>query len=388
MIGWFRTGFRGDAMTQQEPAQPVRPGERILALDVLRGFAMLGVLIAYCLWSLGNAPAETFTPFDRALIEFAGFAVDGKFYTILAFLFGLGFAIQLGRAADDRTAVQVYCRRLAALAAIGLAHALLLRNGDILLPYALTGFLLIPFRRASDLAILAAAAIMLLVPEAARLLWDQSGYPLPERPNLEGASYLAENLAWVAYWYRTAPFNWPLNLTMFLFGLYAGRHQLITRLAGNPRKLLVILGVGLAGGAMLYFARLELIDWRTLAGLMFTLHCWFLASAYVAALLLILGTRGRGALSPFAAIGRLALTNYLLQAALIVPLCLVFDLFNRFTPSTSLLLAVVVFALVQVPFSLWWLRRFQFGPAEWVWRMLAYGRAPRLKLAQGDYAPV
>lgn len=372
----------------QDFAQPIGPGERILALDVLRGFAMLGVLIAYCLWSLGTAPPETFTPVDRVLGEFAGFAIDGKFYTILAFLFGLGFSIQLGRAADDRAGMRVYRRRLAALAAIGLAHALLLRNGDILLPYALTGFLLIPFRRASDRVILAAAAIMLLVPEAVRIVWEASGNPLPERPNLEGASYLAENLAWVGYWYRTAPFNWPLNLTMFLFGLYAGRHQLITRLADDPRKLLVILGAGLAGGVALYLARLPLLDWRMLAGLMFTLHCWFLASAYVAALLLVLGTRGRAALSPFAAIGRLALTNYLLQAALIVPLCLVFDLFNRFTPTTSLLLAVAVFVLVQVPFSLWWLRRFRFGPAEWVWRMLAYGRAPPLKLAQGDYAPV
>lgn len=383
------------AMKPHGSAQPVPPGERILALDVLRGFAMFGVLVAYCMWSLGTAPAETFTRLDTALAEIVGFAVDGKFYTILAFLFGLGFSLQLGRAADDATAVRIYRRRLAALAGIGLAHALLLRNSDILLPYALTGFLLIPFRRASDRLLLSAAIVMLLIPGAARLLWEASGVPIPQRPQLEQAPYLVENFAWVRYWFATAPFSWPINLTLFLFGLYAGRHRLLVRLAHDTRKLWVIVVGGLLAGAALYLVRLEMLDTdsasslsRSLAGLLFTLHCWCLSSAYVAGLLLILETRRGALLSPFAAVGRLALTNYLMQAALLVPLCLALGLFDRFTPSTSLLLALAVFGLVQVPFSLLWLRRFQFGPAEWVWRLLAYGRAPPLKLAKGDYAPV
>ena len=69
----------------------------------------------------------------------------------------------------------------------------------------------------------------------------------------------------------------------------------------------------------------------------------------------------------------MALTNYLMQAALIVPLCLALGLFGRFTPSSSILLAVAVFAAIQLPFSLLWLRRFEFGPAEWLWRLLTYG---------------
>ena len=100
-------------------AEPIRPDERILALDVLRGFAMFGVLIAYCLWNLGTAPPETYSQLDVRLNEIAGFVVDGKFYTILAFLFGLGFSIQLDRATDDATAVRTYARRLAALAGVG-----------------------------------------------------------------------------------------------------------------------------------------------------------------------------------------------------------------------------------------------------------------------------
>ena len=137
-------------MTQTQAVRPVAPGERILGLDVFRGFAMFGVLIAYCLWSLGTVPDDQWSPLNKTLGEIAGFVIDGKFYTILAFLFGLGFSLQLERASDSAAAVRTYCRRLAVLAGIGLLHALLLRNGDILFPYAMTGFLLIPFRRASD----------------------------------------------------------------------------------------------------------------------------------------------------------------------------------------------------------------------------------------------
>src|SRR5687768_18453739 len=93
--------------------RPVAPGERILELDVIRGFAMFGVLVAYCLWSLGTLPAERFTSLDKGLDQLAGFAVDGKAYSLLAFLFGLGFQLQLGRlGTDDRQSVRLYLRRM------------------------------------------------------------------------------------------------------------------------------------------------------------------------------------------------------------------------------------------------------------------------------------
>ena len=183
------------------------------------------------------------------LNEIAGFVVDGKFYTILAFLFGLGFSIQLDRATDDATAVRTYARRLAALAAIGLVHALLLRNGDILLPYAVTGFLLIPLRRASNAMLFIVAGIALLIPYAAHIGWQELGLPLPQRPELQAAPYLIENAAWVGYWFETAPFNWPTNLTLFVMGLYAGRRGLLRALAADRRRLIAIALLGLLAAA-------------------------------------------------------------------------------------------------------------------------------------------
>ena len=373
-------------MPNVEAERPVSGGERIVALDVLRGFAMVGVLIAYCMWSLGTAPAESWSPLDRGLDSVLTFLVDGKFYTILASLFGLGFSIQLGRARDDKSAVETYCRRLAVLAGIGLLHALLLRNGDILLPYALTGFLLIPFRRASDRVLVCSALAILLATAAIRAFWGELGLPLLQRPELENASYLIENMAWVRYWYATAMFTWPTNLTMFLLGFCAGRARLLTRLAAEPKKLGVIVIVGLTLGIAFHLLRANVAGATdpspprsSIAWLLFTFHCWGMSSAYAAALLLALRSRmGEAALSPLAAIGRLALTNYLLQAGIAVPLCLAFGWFDHFTPTRSLLLAAGILA-VELPFSLLWARSFQFGPAEWVWRLMTYQRLPPLR---------
>ncbi|MFL6724435.1 MAG: DUF418 domain-containing protein, partial [Sphingomicrobium sp.] len=322
----------------------------------------------------------------------AGFVIDGKFYTILAFLFGLGFSIQLDRATDDAAAVRTYARRLAALTAIGLAHALLLRNGDILLPYAVTGFLLIPLRRASNAMLFIVAGIALLFPYAANIGWQESGFALPQRPHLQAAPYLIENAAWVGYWLQTAAFNWPTNLTLFVMGLYAGRRGLLPALAADRRRLISIALLGLLAGGLLYLLqRQSLVEplHPAFPGLLFTFHCWAMSSAYVAILLLALQIPGGAkALRPLAAIGRLALTNYLLQAAIIVPLCLAFGWFDRFKPTSALALAMLLFFLVQIPFSLMWLRRFQFGPAEWIWRRLTYGRMPISRQSAADYAPV
>ena len=350
---------------------------------MIRGFAMAGVLVAYCVWSLGTLPAESFSPLDRGLATALGFLVDGKFYTLLAFLFGLGFQLQLDRSRGaDGDTVRLFRRRLLVLAAIGLAHAVLLRNGDILLPYALVGLLLVPFRRAPARLLVAVAALALLAPSFLGELWKASGVAIPTRPAGDGGSYLAENFAWVRYWYATAILNWPPILTLFFAGLWAGRRRLIQRIADDRPLALRLLACGLLAG-ILFFAIFERAPplvpaplQRATATVLITAHAWSMATAYAAALLLILRASSAGRLlGPLAAIGRMALTNYLLQAALIVPLCLAFDLFDRFTPLTALLLALAVLAL-QAGFSVAWLRRFDFGPAEWVWRRLTYGRVP------------
>jgi uncharacterized protein len=374
--------------------QPVQPNERIAALDVIRGFALFGVLLAYTLWNLGNPPENTYSQTDRVLNRVLTALVDTKAYTLLATLFGLGFSIQLCRAeARGMNNVPVYCRRLLALFLIGLTHALLLRNGDILVPYATMGFVLLPFRNASNRTLLIAALIGLLFPYLAQSVWLLSGIPYPQRPETEGMSYLAGNFAWVRYWYTTGITFWPASLPMFLFGLYLGRQRFLENTGAHRKGLWGVLitglftaGIALAGTEFLNRtgAKLQSNFVWIVSGLIWSVQAWALAAFYAATLLLLMQKPDwQKLLAPIGTVGRMALTNYLLQATLIVPLCITFHLFDKVTPTIGLLLALGVWML-QVPASVWWLKRFQFGPAEWLWRRLTYGRAQPMRIVEAQ----
>lgn len=375
------------------PLQPVKPAERIIEIDVLRGFALFGVLVAFALWNQGSPPAETYGRADYILDRVLGALVDTKAYTLFATLFGLGFSIQMMRARERGVSfVPIYCRRLLALLLIGLFHVLLLRNGDILVPYAVMGFFLLFFRRASNKALVVCAVMGLLYSYLARSAWEWTGIALPQRPETEGASYFASNFAWVRYWYSTSIIFWPDSLPMFLTGLYLGRLRFFENIGARRRSLRVALVLGLGLGVLAYAGReLLLVRWanvqpsfeqRLTLGLLWRAHAWGLAALYASSLLLLWQRRAwRNLLRPLAAVGRMALTNYLLQAVFIIPVCIAFNLFDKVTPSLGLLLALTLW-LIQLPMSVWWLNRFRFGPAEWVWRSLTYGCAQPMRVRQ------
>lgn len=364
---------------------PVPPGERLLSLDVIRGFAIFGVLLAYINWSMGRLPAEQWSSLDSNLELFFEFTVDSKFYSILSFLFGLGFFMIMERAEKRGAKVTaIYFRRLGVLAIFGLLHGLLLRDGDILLPYAVTGLLLLPFRKASDAVILATVFALVFYPAVVREAWQLTGVPMPQRPQTDGLGLLAHNFEWLKYYLWQAPY-WPGNLATFLVGLYAGRHRILQRSADRPRALWAVMLSALVAGPALYGVREWLLQGvtpatvtdsqRLGAGLVFQAHAWLTATGYVAAILLLLRSeRCRRLARPLAMAGRMTLTNYVMQAALVVPLCSVLGLYDHFTPLGALLLALALFGLVQVPLSLWWLRDHKFGPLEWLWRRLTYGK--------------
>ena len=376
---------------------PVSRNERIAEIDVLRGVAIFGVLIAYAMWNLGSPPASTWTTADTIVNWTLEVIVNSKAYTLLAFLFGVGFSIQLTRA-EERGAsiVPVYCRRLFAMMLIGGLHALLLRNGDILVPYAVMGFVLLLFRNVSDKTLIALALVGSFASIAAEFIWSLTGIPFPTRPKTDGMSHLASNYLWVKYWYATAITIWPGSLPMFFAGLYVGRKPVFENVAAYKKAFRWLLGLGLVVGVGVFVGRLLLIgaigqvssSWKPVIGLLivysWSVHGWALAAAYASTLLLLLQrTSWQRALSPFAAVGQMALTNYLLQAAVIVPICIVFDLYDKVTPIFGLAMALALFA-AQVPFSVLWLRHFRFGPAEWVWRSMTYKKPQPLRRVPGE----
>jgi len=389
----------------------VQPEERIATLDILRGFALLGILtINMSGFKSYSAPGEDRFPGggDQAaswLIDFYG---SGKFNSIFSFLFGVGFSIQLGRAAAKGAPfVGTYLRRLAALLAIGVVHGVLIWSGDVLHMYALLGLPLLMLRRVPDRWLLGLAAVLLV----AHVGWD--GYLLASNtPQRYPPSYLEargqEQLQVFAfgsypqmvrdrlkeyreiYWESVDLWFYATLGVTLLLGFVAGRRRIFQNLAahrGAIRRLMWwCLGLGLVA-AFLFATSGALLDHsgrRTFLGFVGTASYEFgrplLSLFYIAGLsLLSLRPGASRLLSPLRAVGRMPLTNYLMQSVICTSIFYHYGLgyFGRVGPASGLLISLAIYA-VQVIYSNIWMSVFRFGPTEWLWRALTYGRRPSM----------
>lgn len=396
---------------------PVSAGERIELLDILRGAALFGILTANMRalgvpWRLYGHPSLVFPGFaDRLVQGLVDVFVSGKFVTLFSFLFGLGFAVQMTRAEARGVRVRsFYPRRLLVLLVFGIVHGALIFWGDILVAYALMGFVLLAFRKRRPSTVLRWAIGLLL----AFAILGSVGFVVvqfvrlppgnPQKDLLEAARLMrtiregglfdevAENfLSWIAF----APRNLSvlLYLPVFLLGLWAWRRgipQDPEAHAGAIRRACrIALPVGLALNTfavaedilragvrprppdVLFFA----------ASLSRFFGAFILALGYAAGLaLLARRERWRRRLRPFASVGRMALTNYLLQSVVCVTFFTATGLYGKVGPALLLLPTIAVYA-GQVWFSNWWMRVFRYGPAEWLWRSLTYGSIGPLRRA-------
>src|SRR5262245_56617705 len=323
-------------------ASPIADGERVRWIDALRGFALLGIVVANLESSMirfmlpdnghGIGPLASlnvpFEFFESALIQ-------GKFYSIFSFLFGLGFSIQMMRAAGrGREFGAFFRRRLLALLLIGVEHAFIWL-GDILTLYALCGFVLLPFRARSDRAILWWAAGFLVAPVGIyAVLYGVSGHaasnegPLPfdlaeiARRMTRGSvlEYLATNAFALSFrWYDLIISVRPAKVIgMFLLGLWTGRRTLHLSIASQrallARLALICLPIGLVAGALLGWADhrgmyYEASGEGVAYAAIYCVGTHVLSIGYIAAFLLLWIGSGRTALAHFEPVGRLALSN-------------------------------------------------------------------------------
>ena len=376
---------------------PVQLNQRIQYLDVLRGIAISGVLFAYVFWNLGTEPTASWTAFDKILDQAGFLLIDSKCYTTLACLFGVGFVLHMDKTTDNGRSLYIsrkrllglYRRRLLGLLIIGGLHALLLRNGDILAPYAITMFIVTFFHRASmriiTIALVAVFLIQALLPE----VWFLSGHSFPKRPNTQGGNYWVENFQWLKYWYTTAVFFWETTLLLLLFGLLLGKIFIQKKQTLTNRQFTVIIIVGSVVGVASYLvlnvypAQIKSLpdigNTYIIRSIVFStldlLHKIGMASAYASIVFLLVRNFP---LTGFANLGRMSLTNYILQALIIVPVCILLDLFDHITPTIALVMTAVIW-VVQIFFSDWWLSRHKFGPIEWLLRWFTYGRTIAIK---------
>ncbi len=411
---------------------PTKENERAALIDSLRGFALFGVCIANLLTALSwwGAPGTDklvpryVLPTDHVTQFLTMMFVDGKFYSLFSLLFGLGFALQLQRAekrGDD--ALPTFKRRLRVLMGIGFLHLALLWTGDILLFYALMGFVLIRLRGMEDRRLVRWAVILTLlpIPFAAPLMINQAlslGTPFYvvasvvanalhmdiNSPTLVSDTALSHHwidffkLNTVGIWFRyggllyiSRPFK---VLAMFLLGMLVGRYRVWERLDEFAPLLRRIAAWAFALGLPMCAA---LAAWEQFlpetAGsahglietVFYALGVAPLAIGYAAGFALLWrNPRWRSILGVLAPTGRMALTSYLTQSVIGVTVFygIGFGLAGRVGPTYFIPMALATLA-VQTVFATWWLKRFRFGPMEWVWRSITYrSRQPMLRQSE------
>ncbi len=409
---------------ESEPSQPspVSQGERIRSLDVLRGFALLGILVPN-IQAFSMVMAAYGNPTVYGDLRGANLAVfvgthllfEQKFMTIFSMLFGAGIVLMTKRAErSSRSVWKVYYRRMAWLLVIGLLHAHILWFGDILFGYALCGMVVFWLRGLRPRWLIPIGLIMMSVSSGLMIL---SGLSMPYWSEEQLAEFRrdwdptaqqieAEMAAMRGNWWQQAQIRSPAALMFetFLFAIFVFWRASGLMLIGMALfKLGVITGeraqrfyVWLA--AIGFVIALPLIGyeiWKNFSVGWDVTFSFFLGTQinYWAApwvslgymSLIMLMCKNSGFLpwlqSALAAVGRLALTNYLFQSLVGTTIFYGHGLgmFGQLERTEQFMIVLAVWG-AQLVLSPIWLNYFHFGPAEWLWRSLTYWKLQPMRL--------
>jgi uncharacterized protein len=400
-------------------AAPIAAQERIVWLDVLRGFALLGILLINIVgfaWPMVYAEMLRLdlpgNALDDGVFTAVSWLVQGKFYTLFSLLFGIGCMIFMMNAEKKgKSPRRLFFRRVLILLIIGVLHGLFLWWGDILVMYAVCGMLLLLFYHCKPRTLLIWAgslfsgfALLSLLSTGLMFVGDSiSGAgenSLRAQMNAQYKTLYEQSFANYGsgglsdiFTQRLA--DWGLSLSnlfvapfvilpIFLIGAYVLRSGFLKTLQtdnGVLRRTIVwtaAVGVVFTGLKEYSAAKIK-VDVTTVHETLQPILAFFgdlgLAGFY-ATLLLVLSriTRWQALLSSLQWAGRMALTNYLLQSVIC---CLLFynvglGLYGKIGVAGLALIALVIFS-AQVMFSRWWFTRYSFGPMEWLWRRMTYG---------------
>ncbi len=414
---------------------PIPSGERIDVVDILRGFAVLGMLVVnfsydldWTSWFTKLWPGTA----DRVAYFLLLFFAAGKFHALFSFLFGWGFALQMDRAeARGLRFFPLYARRLFVLLLFGLTNLVLFNWDATLVEYALTGYVLFLFRARALKMILAAAFLcacywpahdVALIYDHAQRLADprtveatrqadakaETGEIADEEDELQlgvrasfkefvvrAAGQVAEDLSSGGFYLGLLGYPFPL----VLLGLYAGRRRILQDVSthfGFLRKVfwwglsLGLVGNGVGVLVFPYPGHYQAPWSKSWIGdaaynqVGIPALCFCYASAVV---LLTQKPAWRARFAPLIPVGRMALSNYLLHILIFDFLVYELGFFGKFGPLLGVPIGLGVF-LLEVLLSAWWMRRFRFGPVEWLWRTLTYGRLQSMRIERSAVAGV
>ena len=412
--------------TGNAPIAPTSRSNRLFIIDFLRGAAILGLILANM--SFYNTPfhAQTgeFTLWDdtanRIANLFIWFFVEGKFYPLFSLLFGMGFYLFLQKANDSMDEVVLtFRKRLFFLLLFGLLHVLLLWYADILIVYALFGLILTWFRNRSDRTILRSAIIFIMipvvvvglsigflklammVPEAAESIEANFAYQMTQTEELIDetiTTYSTGSFAEIvsmrlAEYANTLPgylFFYPNFLAMLFVGFYIGRKKIFENPASGlsvwkrvfwwclPLALVFNLVVAYYNQTASYIFP----DWDLL---LITIGYGIGGPSMMFVYIYILGVIYHKNLLKkityaICRTGQMAFTNYLTHSIICTTLFYSygFGLYGKVNYWQGIIIALAIY-IIQVIWSHYWLTYFRFGPFEWLWRSLTYGKRQPMK---------
>ena len=398
---------------------PTPTAGRLESVDILRGFALIGVFAANLLIFSGFAYMTDFErarmlslPLDRILFRLELVFIENKFLGLFAILFGVSFWLFLDRAkargVAGRLGLALFYRRLAWLFLIGCVHGWLFWCFDVLRFYALWGLLLPLFLRVSQRTLLSAALFCaVLAPALVIGLRSQLLPPAPGDPALDQLALRAfSSGTYIDVLRMNWRYDWRLTLSVsqigyqmaifgrLLLGLWAARAGIVSGLEKHRPLFRTLVVVGpIVGIAVNVADAAHVLDAGTGAGflrpfagrLAAELGYLGLSVAYASALALVL-QKGRAIarLQPLASVGRTALSCYLLQTAIGLFLFYGFTggprWMGRLGPAWLAGVWIVGYG-IQMALASAWLRRYRFGPAEWLWRSLTYQRVQPFRIA-------
>lgn len=378
--------------------QPVSINERVTAIDIMRGFSLFGILIINML--AFHSPLSYIDPykwFDGNLNEgiywFIDLFIQASFYPLFAMLFGYGLAMQFMRAeANNRPFMPLAVKRLLVLLLFGILHAFLIWYGDILITYAIMGFLLIGMIRLPSSWLLGFAAIIYTVPHLMLLgimfiaaAADPSIYVGYMQIESSIQSYQSGSFAEI-FSQRLADWTYSNNLLNYIIliatilpflmvGAAAAKWRLIER-TQEKRKLWLFLaivplliGLLLKSGPMLFEPNYAFVYLQDIFG-------GPLVAIGYAAIIALLAQKAslQKLFSPVAKVGRMSLTTYITQSVLatLIFYSYGFGLYGQVDLLTGTLIAIGIF-VVQLIFAELWFEKFSRGPLEMVWRKWTYG---------------
>ncbi|MCE7994874.1 MAG: DUF418 domain-containing protein [Roseivirga sp.] len=395
---------------------PTEASKRLVSIDILRGFAVLGILVMN-IQSYSMPGSAYLNPTSFESLEsnhlwvwlMSHVFADQKFMSIFSMLFGASIIMISSKAKKEQLrSGNLQSRRFTGLLGLGILHAYLLWNGDVLVAYAICGFLMYYFRTKKTKVLFRTGIIFLAVGSAISLIlgysvpfWEPGQFEaLRDRIWSPDSAAIMDEIStyrsnWERQMFMRAPSAFELQTQVFvsdtfwrvsglmLIGMaFYKKRVFSTKQTKKYYRQMVVYGLGagvplVVAGVLLNFNS----DWDFRQSFFYfsQLNYWgsvLMAIGYVGIVMIIVKAYTQsGMLKRLAQVGRMALSNYLMQSIVCTFIFYGhgFGLFADLDRSAQAFMVIVIWVFLIV-FSAVWLRFFRYGPFEWLWRSFSYGK--------------